>query len=157
MYRAYGNDGLAVDPLTDAQKGLAKGKTLQETLKITDQQLIDYYDYADELYQQKNYADASDIFFFLTQLNPLSQTFWIASANAEWMNNRFESAFAAYQMAITLNPLDPQSYLTLARCCMANGEKEAALDYLNLMESTCEPSEALDDAIAFKNSIETDA
>lgn len=154
FFRVYKNDGSPRDSAGDAKRAVDSGRTMQETLMIPDEQMLNYYEYANELYEQSNYEDASHIFFLLTQLNPLARVFWLAYANAEWMNNHFEEAFSAYQMAIVLDPLNPDGYLALAKCCVANDEKQAAIEYLNLMEATCDPSEELDHAIAYKRSLE---
>lgn len=153
-YRLYKKDGKSIDPKADAIRAFESGKTLQDGLTISDEQMVQYYKYANELYEQQNYIDASDIFLLLTQLNPLIKEYWSAFGNAELMNGDFESAFYAYQMAIVLDPEAPGGYLAAAKACLAQGETEAALDYLNLMEYSCPPSDALNEALEIKKNLE---
>lgn len=111
---------------------LNQGKTLQELLHFSDEELQDFYSEAWELHQHSRYEDASHIFLLLTQLNPKVGAFWFALAVSEEMRGELPDALNAYLLAAELefHTLDP--YVQAARCLLISNRKEDARKVLSV-------------------------
>lgn len=94
----------------------SSGDLLQDKLHISDQTLLACYEFGSSLYQQRDFSKAADIFLFLTSLNPLLESLWIALAKAEECNHQDESAVLAYLMALELNHENIQSLYDSVKC-----------------------------------------
>ncbi len=97
---------------------LAHHQTLQAVLGFADDILLDMYEVAFGLFEQKRYSECIDAFIFLTTINPNLSSFWLGLGSALQMDQRFDEALAAYKIAITKDPERLDGYLYAARCCM---------------------------------------
>lgn len=97
--------------LKQSMQNFAEGKTIQETLGISDEHMQDFYDIALDYFDNKQYDEAADCFLFLIALNPLESNLWIRSGNAEQALHRYHEALQAYSMATFCDADDPFPHL----------------------------------------------
>lgn len=97
---------------------LANHQTLQAVLGFADDMLLEMYEVAFGLFEEKRYSECIDAFVFLTTVNPNVSSFWLGLGSALQMDDRLDEALAAYRIAITKDPLRLDSYLYAARLCM---------------------------------------
>ncbi len=97
---------------------LSHHQTLQAVLGFADDILLDMYEVAFGLFEQKRYSECIDAFIFLTTINPNVASFWLGLGSALQMDARLDEALAAYEIAITKDPVRMDGYLYAARCCM---------------------------------------
>lgn len=110
---------------------LSMGGTMQDVFKLSDQVLEKYYQTSENLLQQGRFEEASDAFFFLIYLNPYYHAFWVCLGMAEQGKGHFSDALFAYLMAQATHKEDPIPYFNAAKCFMAIGEKEVALENID--------------------------
>lgn len=103
---------------------LAHNQTLQAVLGFADDILLDMYEVAFGLFEQKRYSECIDAFIFLTTINPSVSSFWLGLGSALQMEQRLDEAMAAYKVAISKDPERLDGYLYAARCCMQMKEYE---------------------------------
>ncbi len=103
---------------------LAHQQTLQAVFGFADDVLLDMYEVAFGLFEQKRYSECIDAFIFLTTINPNVSSFWLGLGSALQMEARLDEALAAYRIAITKDPERLDSYLYAARCCVQMKEYE---------------------------------
>ena len=115
-------------------KEVSEGKTFQEAFKFDPEQMKEFFSYGKELFFEGRYSDAGDIFFFLIFLNPYVYETWTSFALSEYNQQHYEVADWAFQMAITLNPLQGRPYLDFIQTLLERKEWEAAKDILDLMK-----------------------
>src|SRR4051794_20353500 len=82
---------------------VTSGKKMQELLGISDVTLNRYYSVAKDLLHEKNWADAKDVFNFLTLLNPFMFQFWIGLGISEIEQGKYLEALAAFTMSETID------------------------------------------------------
>lgn len=111
---------------------IAKGKTAQEILKLSDDEMDEYYNAACLFFEKEKYADAAKTYHFLVALNPQIHEYWLGLAMSTQMCGDYEGALEAYEMA-ALNEMDsPIPYFYLAKCLFALHDSENALVALDL-------------------------
>lgn len=106
---------------------LAHHQTLQAVLGFADDILLDMYEVAFGLFEQKRYSECIDAFIFLTTINPNVSSFWLGLGSALQMERRPDEALAAYTVAINKDPERLDGYLYAARCCMQMKDYEEGL------------------------------
>ena len=79
---------------------LANHQTLQAVLGFADDMLLEMYEVAFGLFEQKRYSECIDAFVFLTTVNPNVSSFWLGLGSALQMDERLDEALAAYRIAI---------------------------------------------------------
>ncbi len=114
------------------QERLDKGQTYQQILEFSDDAILGFYAAAQELLNQKRYGDASDAFFFLSQLAPQVKAFWLGMARSERLNHRIEEAIGLYLCVIAMEEADKSVYMECVRCCLSVGKTEEALQILDM-------------------------
>ncbi len=140
--------GLSEDIEKDEQafnEKIAQGVSLQELAQVSDETIDKLYQAAKNLYELKNYNDASDAFLFLTNINPKKFAFWLGLANALYCLKRYEEAIPAYTNAYTINPSNPNCYLYASYCHSACGEIEKAINTIDLALQTAEETKEFAD------------
>jgi type III secretion system low calcium response chaperone LcrH/SycD len=111
---------------------LAKGKTAQDILKLSDKEMDEYYNAACLFFEKEKYADAANTYHFLVTMNPSVHEYWLGLAMSTQMCGDYEGALDAYEMA-ALNEIDsPIPYFYLAKCLFALHDSENALMALDL-------------------------
>ncbi len=83
-----------------------------------------------DLYNNKEYEQAADVFYVLTVFDPTRPLFWKCLGSAKFFGNNFKDAFDAYAMAFKINPQDPECLLYQARCLQNEGRIQEAIDTL---------------------------
>lgn len=111
---------------------VSSGKTLQEAFELDDEGLERLYGAAKYIYEQQHYSESGAAFSVLTLLSPNNHTFWIGLANSEYFCRNFEHALVAYAMAAHCNPHDPLCHLFSSHCYESMGQKQLALNALDL-------------------------
>ncbi|MCB1111845.1 MAG: SycD/LcrH family type III secretion system chaperone [Chlamydiales bacterium] len=114
------------------KKQLAKGKSAQKILEITDRSMKSFYEAAQRLYDHQFYTDAANAFLFLVTLNPYNHDYWLGLGKSTQMTSDFEAAIDAYEIAMHLNVDSPVPYFYLAKCFFAMHDPENALTALDL-------------------------
>jgi type III secretion system low calcium response chaperone LcrH/SycD len=107
------------------------GKTLQEIIQLTDQELADFYKEGWNSYQHHSYEEASHIFLLLTQLNPKVGAFWSALGAAEEKRGELEGAMQAYILASELETQTLAPYIHGAKCLLLLNKVEEAKKVLH--------------------------
>lgn len=108
-------------------------QTLQEVMGFENQLLEDFYQFASDLFYNKKISDASDVFYYLTTLNPYVPTFWQALATTEEVQKRFESAMSSYAMMTLLDASDFTPALNVANCLIKLNQQQEAKKFLHQM------------------------
>lgn len=109
------------------RKQLAEGKSFQEIFKYTENAMALFYKTAYTLFQNQSYKEASDAFFFLTNLNPYISTYWLGLGMSEHLNNEYDAALIAYGMVSVIDPKNPLPHYHAASCYRALNDIENAL------------------------------
>ncbi len=109
-----------------------EGKTYQELIGFTSDEMNKFYQFAVKLYQEKKIDDASDVFYCLTVLNPYMHNAWICLGITEQMKQNFECALYAYSMAMVTHSKNPYPYLLSVECYLQLNLKEEALSALDI-------------------------
>jgi len=105
---------------------ISHGKTLQEIVQFSDQELATFYTEGWESYNRGAYDDASHIFLFLTQLNPKVGGFWSALGAAEEKKGDIQGAMNAYIFGAELETQTLAPYLHGAKCLLLLNKVEEA-------------------------------
>ena len=115
---------------------LADGKTAQEILGFSDTAMAKFYQDAYTLFEHKRFQDAAKAFLFLATLNPHKPEYWIGLGMAAQLNQDYESAIDAYELAALNNIASPIPYFYLAKCLFAIHDRESALQALEIAIDT---------------------
>lgn len=112
--------------------------TFDEILCIPKEKIDASYDVGKELFEKKYFADACDVFFLLTQLNPYYANIWIAMGLC-WQNqHNFDAALGSFAVAILLNEKNPEPYLSSIECYLSLKDKEHARETIDLVRPIIE-------------------
>ena len=113
------------------QKLSTSGAAGEEGLfALSDQELKILLAAAIDLYNQQEFNQAGDAFYVLTVFEPTRPLFWKCLGNAKFFDKKFKEAHDAYEMAIKIDPHDPECYIYLARCLQNEGREREAIDKL---------------------------
>jgi len=111
---------------------LNNGTSLQEIAKVDDTVMDILYQAAKRLYDKALFADAADVFGFLTGFAPSNYIYWLGLANAEYQQRRFHEALQALHNVCSAIPNDPACHLTASRCYVEIGQIDKAVEALEL-------------------------
>lgn len=114
------------------KKELAEGKTAQEIMGFTNEDLAKFYGAAYRLFEGHRYTDAANAFFFLVTLNPYNHDYWLGLGMSTQLGGNYEAAIDAYEMAAICEIDNPVPYFYLAKCLFAIHDRESALQALDL-------------------------
>ena len=127
------------------KKELAKGKTAQEILEISDEEVEEFYQAARFFFEKEKYEDAANTYHFLVTLNPGNNEYWLGLAMSAQMCGDFEGALDAYEMTAFNEIESPIPYFFLAQCLFALHDSENAILALDLaVEIAADNSEFAD-------------
>lgn len=118
-----------------------EGKSFQEILEFSDEQMEVFYNQASNLYQHHHFQEAIQAFTFLTTLNPFVVNFWIGLGMAEQRIEEYGNALLAYAMAMMVDSKNPLPHYQTALCYRALMQPEDALGYLELALLHCKGEE----------------
>ena len=136
-----------LDALTDAQlltveelagKCLEQGATLADIRGYTDDEMEAVYSFAHNAYQQRKYADAAKLFYFLAENDHSESRFWMGLGASLQMTGGFEQALAAYGVAAVLDATNPQPPLRACECYLALQDLSGARKALDAVALVCE-------------------
>lgn len=113
---------------------LEQGVSLQEALGISSDKMLEYYEYAQKLYEDKQLQDAADIFFLLSIVNPYVYEIWLARALSENSLGNHDECMHSAHMALSLDPSRQDAYLFLIEYFKSRNEHDAASELTRLME-----------------------
>jgi len=99
--------------------------------------LQEKYKEAKDLYECGNVKQAKKMLVSLTLQKPLVFEFWFSLAAIYQLENNFNQAVIAYNMALILNKENPFIYYHLAECMLSLNDKKKAISYLDLAEKVC--------------------
>lgn len=100
------------------RKNLQEGKMYQQQMDYTDEQMVELYELALQLFQEHKFSEAADSFFFLATLNPLITSYWIAAACALEQMHRTQEACQIYRIAIMVDPFNLDNWKRAFSCCL---------------------------------------
>jgi type III secretion system low calcium response chaperone LcrH/SycD len=123
------------------QKEIAEGKTAQEIMEFSDETMAKFYKAAYVIFEHKRYQDAANAFLFLATLNPHHHEYWLGLGMATQLNQDYESAIDAYELAAMCDISSPVPYFYLAKCLFAIHDRESALQALDLAIETADDLE----------------
>jgi len=123
------------------RKELAEGKTAQEIVGLTDSSMAKFYKAAYELFEYKRYKEAAHAFLFLATLNPHIHDYWLGLGMATQMQQDYEAAIDAYELAALCSIANPVPYFYLAKCLFAIHDRDSALQALDLAIETADELE----------------
>ena len=123
-----------------------KGKTLQELVPFSDEELVNFHQEGAERFNKGLYDDACDIFLFLTQVNPKVGSFWYGLGMAEEKANHIQNALNAFILAAELETSTLVPYLHAATCFLSLDKVKEAKEFLqHALERTKEEHDLLKD------------
>lgn len=108
--------------------------TLQQALKIDDSLTEELYALAFSHYSQGRYEEALQLFQLLLGLNPRSAKYHFGMGSAHYQLHHYKDATVNFVLALSFDPSDPQAAYYASECFAKEGEKEAALHCLDLVE-----------------------
>ncbi len=114
------------------KKNLEKGKSVFELMDFQKETCAKFYQAAFKLFEEQNYADASDAFLFLITLDSANHDYWLGLGMSTQLLHQYEAAIDAYEMAAISKLESPVPYFYLAKCLYAVHDKESSLAALNL-------------------------
>lgn len=106
---------------------LMEDKTPQEIWNFGPDRMEKIFHFACDLYDEKRYADASDLFLLLTTLNPREALFWKGFGFSSQQQSDFEAAALAYECALSLEPARADLFPCYLKSLCSLGRREQAL------------------------------
>lgn len=103
---------------------------LQNIIGLSEKTYTQFYEAGKNLYEQKLFDKAADVFFLLAFLNHSFYNVWISLGLCEQRCGHFELALKAFAMATITNIEAPEPFLHGAECCIEMGDRTEALLYL---------------------------
>ncbi len=125
----------ALEKLRDPQalrEYIEEGRTFQEIIGYAPETMEKFYRAGFILFSQKRFREASDVFIFLTTLNPYVHNYWIALGMSEQQNQEYEAALVAYAMASLTDVEDPIPHYHSSTCYMLLNDQDNAWNSLQL-------------------------
>lgn len=114
------------------KQSLRTGRTPQELLQLSNEQMAKFYDAAYKLFQRHAFSEAGNAYLFLVALNSNNHDYWVGLGMSTQMQGDFEGAIDAYEMAATCELDNPVPYFYLAKCLFAIHDRENALEAIEL-------------------------
>jgi tetratricopeptide (TPR) repeat protein len=110
-------------------------KTPEEIWGLESEKVHKIYHLACDLYEKKNYEDASDLFLLLTTISPDRIVFWKGLGYSSQQVKDYAAAAVAYEFALDLEPKEAELYPCFLRTLCEMGHRDQALEVLKeLME-----------------------
>ncbi len=95
---------------------LISGKSLNESLHISQNCLKALYEGARAIFEKKNYAQAEQAFFALCSFDPTHFSHWVGLGHASFQNKNYTQAIDAYSIASAIDPDDIWPHIWAANC-----------------------------------------
>lgn len=70
-------------------------------------------------YESGKYAEATDFFKVLTQMDAENPIYWTGLGACQQMQKKYQEALLAYSTALILDSTDPVTFFHAANCCFA--------------------------------------
>lgn len=137
----------ALDKIKDPKilaKQVELGKTLQEVIGFSDQEIKEFYDIASELFEIQEYQVAKESFHFLTRLNPYVLNYWLGKGMCEHLLGEYEKALISYAMAILIDPKHPIAHYHSASCYQIINDAVSAKACLKMIVNTEQEDQTFD-------------
>ncbi len=100
-----------------------KSMTMQQMLDISNDTLIDWYQAAVALYNEKKYQDSADVLMLITFLNPTIPSFWFALGISDEACEELDRAIFAYSIFAEIHKFDTIAQLfTYVSCLRKKGD-----------------------------------
>jgi len=112
--------------------------------------LIEDYNVAKDLYENGLYSIAKKKFVDLILKNPFVWEFWFSLSIIYLIEKDYKKALPFFNIASTLNPNDANIYFHIAECHLSLNELKKALNFLNLAEKYSADSSLLDKILILK-------
>lgn len=130
--------------LTEKQveKKLLKGQSIREALDLSNDEMLGFYAYAEELFKQKKFEEASDVLFLLATLDSQLPVYWLALGIAERARGAYLESCSAFNQFIALDPTNPTGYFEAIKTCLEIPDNGAALDYVSFLLAMVPPEYA---------------
>lgn len=110
-------------------------RTIQEFFGISNFVLYCFYVVAYQSLNHGQHADAANLFFMLTVLNPSVKDYWNGLGLAEKDNAHFDNALRAFNIASLFDEKDPYPHFYAAGCHIELKHKEEAKNELNTADA----------------------
>jgi len=107
-----------------------KGGTWKMLLGIDDVVIEEQYAVACQFFSEKKYKDASDLYTYLSILDPYNYDICMGLAGSKQALKKFEEALIHYTTAGAIKPEMPQPHLYLSNCFFAIREEDQAREEL---------------------------
>jgi type III secretion system low calcium response chaperone LcrH/SycD len=88
-----------------------------------------------ELFKQRKYDKAEDLFYCIATMNHFEQRYWKALAITLMVQKKYQDALTIYLAAYFLDPMDIEVTSAMADCCMSLGDKKGTEEFLR---QTCD-------------------
>jgi len=112
------------------EEAYKEGKKLQQVLWFSNEVMLEFYDAAVCLYQERRYEDALAAFTFLCKLNPCVPCFFRCKGlTLEGLQN-FDLAKKAFIQGIFADPTNSDSYSAAIRFLLENKDLESAKHWI---------------------------
>lgn len=142
-------------------QNLPVGKYVQEEIGYTNDQMVELYEVASRLFDERHYPEALDAFFFLGSLMPRVSSYWIAVGSCYEKMHKTEEAFQIYRLAILLDPLEIKNWIHGFRVAIAGHHiheieelTQTAQKILDKLHHTHEPPEFVKELEQLLNEVE---
>lgn len=109
-----------------------EGKSLQETLNVSDSLLEEIYGVAYSYYSQGKYKEAISLFYFIISVTPKNAKYAFGFAASLYQLKDYENAVLGFYMAHAVNQKDPLSAFYVADCCLKMNQNQEADHFLDL-------------------------
>lgn len=110
---------------------IQKGMSLMQAIGFPKEQLEFIYEYGIGLFKSGNYAEASNIFLFLSQMNGKDSRFPFAYGSCQYKLKNFQGAIQFYSLSALLDNENPSVWYNLGDCYMQLQVYDLALTTLN--------------------------
>lgn len=134
---------------------LEEKKVLQFVFGYDGKMMREIYEFADKLYNEKNYSDATEVFLFLISINPYICWFWQGLGKAFQAQNQFEEASNAFLMALNCDPKRLDGYRDAIRCSLEFKNFDTIDKIISYGMNVADSSEAFDSVEELKNGLAT--
>jgi type III secretion system low calcium response chaperone LcrH/SycD len=114
------------------QEQLHAGLTYGDILGVTEAELEAAYAVAHRFYEVADYEQAERMFNLLVINDPFDKRFGFSLGATLQMQGKYDDAIVRYGMSSLLDPKDPQPCYHTAECLLHKGERQDALDMLDI-------------------------
>lgn len=115
-------------------KNAQKAECLSESLGISEETLIHFYQAANRYFAAQSFEKASNAYYAISTLDPRRHSVWVGLGLSEARLEHWTQAIVSFAMASITDPKAPRPYLYSAECCLKDNRGDEAKIYLNLAE-----------------------